>query len=86
MSSITQLLQDAAEEVRRRAASAALVGLEPDELEQLADRLMQAAKLAPDHAAASLAMLARLFGDDRDVWKSVSPAFVTLMDTVRARG
>ena len=72
-------------EVRQRASSATLFGLEPDELEQLADRLMRAAKLPPDHAAASLAMLARLFGDDRDVWASVSPSFVTLMDTVRAR-
>ena len=72
-------------EVRQHTSSAKLVGLESDELEQLADRLMQAARLPPDHAVASLAMLARLFGDDREVWKSVAPSFVTLMDVVRAR-
>ncbi|AXK71127.1 hypothetical protein DWG18_01710 [Lysobacter sp. TY2-98] len=84
MSNIAQLLEQAAIEVRQCAASATRVGLESGELEQLADRLMQAAKLPADHAAASLAVLARVFGDDRDVWASISPAFVALMDAVRA--
>ncbi|GAB1594376.1 hypothetical protein [Lysobacter claricitrinus] len=86
MSTIPQLLGQAALEVRQRAANATLVGLETDELEQLADRLVQAAQLPTETAVASLKMLARLFGDDRDAWASVSPAFVALMDAVRARG
>ncbi|MGY3265685.1 hypothetical protein [Lysobacter sp. HA35] len=86
MSSIPQLLAAAALEVRQRATSASLVSLETDELEQLADRLVQAAQLPPETAIASLKLLARLFGDDREAWVSVSPAFVALMDAVRAQG
>lgn len=85
MDSIPQLLARAALEVRERAASAAQVGLEPDELEQLADRLVHIAAFDPDRVVASLTMLARLFGDDRDAWSAVSPTFVELMDAVRAR-
>ena len=73
-------------EVRDRAASAASVGLEPDELELLSDRLMQAARLPAAQATTALRVLARLFGDERDAWEAVSPAFVELMDTVRRSG
>jgi hypothetical protein len=86
VSTIAQLLNEAALEVRQRAASATLVGLEIDELEQLADRLVHAAQLPAETAVASLRLLATLFGEDRLAWAAVSPAFVTLMDTVRARG
>ena len=79
MESIPQLLARSALEVRARSGSAARVGLEPDELEQLADRLMFAARLPPGQADASLNVLARLFGDDREVWQGISPAFVELM-------
>ena len=85
METIPQLLARSAMEVRERSASAGRVGLSPDDLEQLADRLMQAATLPPDHALAGLRMLAQLFGDERDAWHAVSPAFVELMETLRQR-
>lgn len=83
METVQQLLARSAMEVRERSASAGRVGLAPDDLEQLADRLMQAATLPPDHALAGLRMLARLFGEERGAWEAVSPAFVELMDRLR---
>lgn len=85
MSTLPSLLAQAALEVRQRAAMAALVGLDPDELEQLADRLVHAARYTPEEIVASLRMLAAVFGHDRDAWASISPAFVALMDEVKAR-
>lgn len=84
MSTILQLLAQAALEVRCNAASAAHVGLEPGELEQLADRLLHAARYTPEQVVASLRALADVFDDARDAWASVSPAFVALMDAVQA--
>lgn len=83
METVQQLLARSAMEVRERSASAGRVGLAPDDLEQLADRLMQAATLPPDQALAGLRMLARLFGEQRGAWEAVSPAFVELMDRLR---
>lgn len=83
METIRQLLARSALEVGAQAASAAAVGLEADELGQLAERLVFAATLPPGQADASLQVLARLFGDDRAAWQAISPAFVELMDALR---
>lgn len=84
MSTLPSLLAQAALEVRQRAATAALVGLDPDELEQLADRLVHGARYTPEEIVASLRMLAAVFGD-REAWAAISPAFVALMDEVKSR-
>ena len=86
MDTVPQLLQRAAMEVRERAASAASVGLEPDEHDLLSDRLLPAARGPAAPATTALRVLARLFGDERAAWQAVSPAFVELMDTVRRSG
>ena len=83
METIAQLLARSALEVRARASSARLVGLEPGELEQLADRFQQASRVDAQTATASLQLLARLF-DDAGPWHSISPAFVELMGTIAA--